>query len=245
MAGLGTRFKNAGIETPKPLIEVDGITLAEHSINTLNIPGNFIFITRDFDNLDDNKRLTNILDSSTNGNFAEIRVHGKQLGAAHTAMTAEKYIDPDQPLIITNCDQLLRWNSKSFLKFISQSDRQLKLMGHSGGLDGAIVLYKSQNPGHSFAKLDGVKVLEVVEKKPISNDALIGVHYWKRAKDFFDSARLAIKEYEDLGYPECYISITYNYLINSGKNIHAYFIEDNEYIPLGTPEDVRSYNDRS
>ena len=43
MLGLGQRFKD-NTDVPKPLIEVDGKTLIEHSIESLNIKGKYIFI---------------------------------------------------------------------------------------------------------------------------------------------------------------------------------------------------------
>ena len=46
MAGLGTRFSSEGFDVPKPLIEVGGKTLIEHSIDSLNLNGRYIFITR-------------------------------------------------------------------------------------------------------------------------------------------------------------------------------------------------------
>ena len=50
MAGLGSRVKDEGFELPKPLIEVNNKTLIEHSVDTLGIKGQYIFITRDFEN---------------------------------------------------------------------------------------------------------------------------------------------------------------------------------------------------
>ena len=50
MAGLGSRFKIEGFDTPKPLIQVAGKTLVEHSIDSLNINGRYIFITRKYEN---------------------------------------------------------------------------------------------------------------------------------------------------------------------------------------------------
>ncbi len=61
MAGLGSRFQNAGVTTPKPLIVVDGKTLIEHSVDSLGIDGKYIFITRVYDDPQDNERLTSIL----------------------------------------------------------------------------------------------------------------------------------------------------------------------------------------
>ena len=43
MAGLGSRFQNAGVTTPKPLIVVNGKTLIEHSVDSIGIDGKYIF----------------------------------------------------------------------------------------------------------------------------------------------------------------------------------------------------------
>ena len=41
----------------------------------------------------------------------------------------------------------------------------------------AVVTYKSRNKKNSFAKVKNDLVLKIVEKKVISNNALIGIHY--------------------------------------------------------------------
>ncbi len=229
MAGQGSRFSKAGFDLPKPLIVANGKTLAEHSIESLGIDGKFIFITRTFDNPEHNDALTAIFEKTCK-NFIEVRVDGEHLGAAHSASFAEKYIDTSEPLIITNCDQHLDWNSKIFLDFIEANDP-----------DGAVVLYKSDNPKNSFALIQNETIVAIAEKQPISSDALIGVHYWKNGSDFFNSARHLINDFEDQGYPECYVSVTYNYMIKDGKSVYPYFIMNNEYKSLGTPRDLEEY----
>jgi NDP-sugar pyrophosphorylase family protein len=44
MAGLGSRFKTEGFKLPKPIIEVNGKTLIEHSVSTLGVEGNYILL---------------------------------------------------------------------------------------------------------------------------------------------------------------------------------------------------------
>ena len=61
MAGLGSRFAKVGINEPKPLIKVFGKTLIEHSINSFNVEGRFIFITREFENSSYNDELSALL----------------------------------------------------------------------------------------------------------------------------------------------------------------------------------------
>lgn len=228
MSGLGSRFKSAGIDTPKPLIKVDGKTLIEHSVESLGIDGQYIFVTRKYDNEDHNKSLSKIL-KSLKPDSIEIMLDKNQLGAADAALYAKDYIGDDS-LIITNCDQRLEWNSDDFMSFISSSN-----------CDGAVVLFKSSDPKNSFAKLSGNRVIEIAEKKVISNNALFGLHYWKNGKDFVQSAIKLLAEYKQKDLKECYVSETYNYILED-KNIQSYFIKNNQFHLLGTPEDIDTFN---
>ena len=60
MAGLGSRFTSKGINTPKPLIFIDNKTMIEHAVESLNIEGRYIFITRKYNNIEYNKKFKNI-----------------------------------------------------------------------------------------------------------------------------------------------------------------------------------------
>ena len=225
MAGLGSRFSKNGIKTPKPLIKVDGKTLIEHSVNSLGISGRYIFITRKFDNEKYNIELSNLL-KKLQPDSIEIMIDHVTSGCSETCLYAEDIINNDDPLIITNCDQLMQWDSESFNDLINSN------------VDGAVVLYKSKDPKNSFAKINNEKITKIVEKDPISDNALVGIHYWKRGKDFVESSKDLMNHFRNSGLPECYISETYNFLIERGKTISPFFISKNSYIPLGTPEDV-------
>ena len=64
--------------------------------------------------------------------------------------------------------------------------------------------------------------LELAEKKPISNLALIGLHYWKHGKDFVVSAEELISRGNKSGN-EYYIAPTYNILIENSKKKYKGF----------------------
>ena len=117
MAGLGTRFANEGFNLPKPLIETNSKTLIEHSISTLGIEGNYIFITRKYKNKSDNIFLSKRL-KEIQPNCTEIILDKPTRGAAETVLLAKEYIDSN-PLIITNCDQITDWDANKFKEFIS------------------------------------------------------------------------------------------------------------------------------
>lgn len=229
MAGLGSRFKDEGFELPKPLIEVNDKTLIEHSVNTLGIKGKYIFITREFENPKHNELLTQKL-KQIQPDCIEIKLNQYTRGAIETCLSAEQYINTKEPLIITNCDQITDWDVDDFLDFISNPN-----------IDGVVVTYSSTNPKNSFAVVENHHVVELVEKKAVTNIALIGVHYWKQGLDFISSAKKLLNDFELKGRPECYISESYNYLIKEGLRIKNYHIGENQYISLGTPYDLKIY----
>ena len=227
MAGMGQRFKSEGFTSEKPLIELMGKTLIEHSIESLKIEGNFIFITREYDDPSSNQILSDIL-KRLKPDSIEIKLKNITTGSIETALSAQHLIDNNDPLIITNCDQRLEWDSEPFIEFISDDD-----------IDGCVVTFDSDNPKNSFALIgeDGF-VTEFAEKNPISRNALIGLHYWKSGSEFVKSAKKLFETFKTNNKPECYISESYNFLIEENKKIRCYEINNNEFISLGTPYDL-------
>lgn len=227
MAGEGSRFKIRGYKKPKPLIKIKGKTMIELSIETLDLEGQYIFLVRKYEKEEFNQELKKILKKVVE-NPIIITVDYLTEGATATCLIAKKHINNDNPLIITNCDQVMDWAGKKFVNSIKESD------------DGIVVTYDSTNPKNSFIKLKNGKGIEVAEKKPISDIALVGIHYWKKGKDFVKSAehlmRHKIKEKN-----EYYIAPTYNPLIKEGKTIRNYHLEKGQYQSLGSPEDVKIY----
>jgi NDP-sugar pyrophosphorylase family protein len=229
MAGAGSRFQKVGIKMPKPLIQVAGKTLIEHSINSFNVDAKFIFVTRKSDDEDIDSELSTLL-KKLRPESVQIQTDFLTSGASQTCLLAQSEIDPNDELVIYNCDQIIRWNPNDFLTFV-----------HNNACDGAVVLYHSKDPKNSFAEVIDGQITKLIEKNPISDNALIGFHYWRYARDFIESAKALTGEFQISGRPECYISETYNFMIASGKNIAPYWVSPNVYVPLGTPEDVNLY----
>lgn len=229
MAGEGTRIKIFGIDVPKPLLNIGGETMAEHSIKSLNIDGRFIFITKKYNDKKYNQLLSKILKKNKQDSI-EIMLDKVQYGASDSVLYAEEYINNEDPLIILNCDQKINWNANDFLKFVNDEN-----------CDGAVVVFDSQSDKYSYAKTVGNKVIEIKEKVVISNNALAGIHYWKHGRDFVDSAKKVLALYHDKKIKECYISNTYSFLLKD-KNILTYKIKSDDFFNLGEIEDIYKYN---
>lgn len=223
MAGLGSRFTAGRYDKPKPLIDVNGKPMIQVAVETLGLEGNFIYVVQK------SHRMTELLTKITPG-CKVVEIDELTDGAAATALLAKEFINSSDPLIITNCDQAMDWNPEDFLAFVESVDQ-----------DGSIVTYKSDDLKNSFAKVEDGWVTQVVEKKPLSDIALIGVHYWAEGSLFVDSAEWLMNNFKTLGYKEAYVSTTYQYLIDNGAKISSYMLEPGGYIPLGTPADLDLY----
>jgi hypothetical protein len=110
-----------------------------------------------------------------------------------------------------------------------------------GAMDGQILTFRSTHPRWSFVrKSPGDEVLEVAEKRPISDEATVGLYYFRKAKDFFSGAEavllkgLRTKE-------QFYVSSVYNELILQGKRIGCHRLPDGAVYKLSSPEDVAEF----
>jgi len=225
MAGQGSRFIDAGYTFPKPLIEVKQKPMIQLVVESLNIKGKYIFLVKKEHYEKYNfKNFLNILAPNS-----EIVIVNKLTeGAACTVLLAEKFINNNKPLIIANSDQYIEWNSsETMYSFVSSK------------IDGGILTFKALHPKWSYAKVDkNNQVLEVAEKKVISNNATVGVYYWKKGSDFVKYARDMIKKNFRVN-DEFYVCPVYNQAINDKKIIKIK--EVNSMWGLGTPEDLKFF----
>lgn len=227
MAGRGERFLKDGYTRPKPLINVNNKTMIEYAIESLNLSGNFIFIVYKYSNDSLNQELDSILRKYSNN---IISIDYITEGPASSALLAKDYINNDDPLVITNCDQIMEWDSYDFINYTNQSN-----------LDGLVVTYESNTPKNSYIKLNQFGLGEkLAEKEVISNHSLNGIHYWKKGKYFINSTEEMIEQ-EIRCNGEFYISLTYNQMIDKGLNVGVYHIDNNQHHAVGTPEDLEKY----
>ena len=233
MAGEGSRFAAAGYTTPKPFIDVNGKTMVEQVLDNLACPdAHFILIARK-KHMDDQASLVDRIRSRYNARF--IPVERLTQGTACTVLFARKEINNDTPLIIANSDQLV---DLSMADFIEDSRKR--------GLDGSILTFvdRHRDPKWSFARLNRHNhVVEVKEKKAISDIATVGIYLFTRGHYFVDAAIDMIIEDERVN-DEFYTCPTYNYIIREGKKIGVFHIDPEQMHGLGTPDDLNAYLNR-
>lgn len=225
MAGLGSRFVDAGYKDIKPMIDIAGKPMIERVIESVGIDGNWVFIVqkghRESYNLDVFLRNLRpdcvIVDTG----------YGPTEGAACSVLLAKEYIDNDLPVIVINSDNIIDWDTTLYNEI------------DAGMADGLILCFKDSDPKWSFAKIDinGI-VTEVAEKNPISDNATAGLYIWKEGRNFVQAAEQMIeKNIRVKG--EFYLCPVYNENILLGHRIKIGIV--NEMHGVGTPEDLRIY----
>ena len=230
MAGRGSRFKEQGYTDSKPFIDVNGKPMVARVIENLNIEFDsrfeFIIICQqeDFEKYD-----FSIFEKVIgHNNYKVIPLQGTTEGAACTLLTAKKHINTKIPLLTFNSDQLIDYD-------VNNTFSRLSL--HDGGMP----CFYGEGTDWSYAKVgEEGYVVEVAEKKQISNDATAGYYYWNRGSDFVKYAERMIK-LNDRVNNEFYVAPVYNYAIKDGKRIVITKVD--KVYELGTPEYLKSYLD--
>jgi len=228
MSGHGSRFAMAGYSFPKPLTDVRGMPMIQVVVRNLKLDPafcRFVFIVQKehYDKYD----LENLLSRIAPG-CKIIKVDGVTEGAACSAMLAKEYIDNEDPLILCNSDQHMVWDHNAFF-------HQME----SPNIDGGIVCFKASHPKWSYAKLDNDGfVIEVAEKRVISEFGTTGLYLYRKGSDFVKYAEQMIQKNIRVN-GEFYIAPIFNEAIADGKKIRIF--QAQQMNSLGVPEDLEYF----
>jgi dTDP-glucose pyrophosphorylase len=228
MAGKGQRFYEKGYHIPKPFIDVHGKMMIERVLDNLQLPNAKYFLIALHDHLKNYKPYIDKINSNYDSEI--IPIERTTDGPACTVLAAHRQINNEVPLLIANSDQIVD---------IEISDYTNDCLKRN--LDGSIMTFKDTDPKWSFAKVNekGL-VTEVKEKVPISNNATVGIYYFRAGKLFCEGAMDMIAA-ADKTNSEYYVCPIYNYVIRQGKNIGIFEIDLRKMHGTGTPEDLEEY----
>lgn len=227
-AGLGSRFRAIGVDTPKPLIPVLDIPMIGWVIANFQLtPQDEIWIiTRKEDQIPTKmesfvSKIKNVI------HFIELDELTD--GAATTLQCALDQIPIEEAVLSANSDQFVSSDISQFIESV-----------RSGKSDGQILTMNASDSKWSYVERnsDG-EVINVVEKIAVSNEATVGVYGWKSAT----IAKNAINAMKEDGLKvngEFYVAPSYTYLLKQGGKISTFCVGDVEtdVHGLGTPEDL-------
>jgi UDP-N-acetylglucosamine diphosphorylase / glucose-1-phosphate thymidylyltransferase / UDP-N-acetylgalactosamine diphosphorylase / glucosamine-1-phosphate N-acetyltransferase / galactosamine-1-phosphate N-acetyltransferase len=223
MAGNGSRFSAAGYSDPKPLVDVRGKPMFVQAVDNIGLEfDEMIFIVQKSHNIRDR-----VLEYYPNAHVVEI--DGITQGAACSVLLADPYISDEDAVFVSNCDQLIQWDTNDFKTKMDN--------------DGIILTFDcpNRNPKWSFAQTDTIgRVVRVAEKDPISELATTGHYYWSHWITFKNSVNEMIQN-NDRFNNEFYLCPTFNYTINHGGHVVTSHVT--EMHGLGTPEDLQKWLD--
>lgn len=232
LAGAGLSFQKAGYSFPKPLIDIAGKPMIQAVIENLKpkLKHKFILICKE-EHYEKYALYQNFA-NATDNNYEVVRLTAPTKGAACAVLTGADYINNEDELVIANADQLVDVPLDKFVNFARE-----------GKLDGAIITFKSNHPRWSYALTDkDGNVLQTAEKRVISDNATVGIYYFRTGRSFVEAAGRMIEK--DITFNgDFYVCPVYNELILAEKIVKIFPIKNSQMHSLGTPEDVKEYLD--
>jgi NDP-sugar pyrophosphorylase family protein len=237
MAGRGQRFLDAGYDTPKPLIVVDGKTIIEHVILNFSQDDDFAFGCNE-----QHLKTTNMEDllRKNTSKLQIIPMPYKKEGPIYGLRKMINEINDDEKTVVNYCDFSWKWDYNDFKNKIRETD-----------CDGAVICYKGFHPHllgeGNYATLDsnGLWMKEIKEKHSwhktkFEDWSSSGTYYFKKGAYLKKYLAEIEKRPEWKINGEFYVSQLFQLMKEDGLNIYIYEIPF--MLQWGTPQDLEEYN---
>lgn len=240
MTGLGSRFKNAGYEELKPMIQVGGKSIIDWVTKIFDKQEDHFVLICQTKHIEDG--LLNIDYLKSLGNNVDILSvrDWKKLGPAYEIFLMEDILSTSEECIISYCDYFVDWDYKLFLKGIKDKN-----------FDGAIPCYQGFHPHlldrtHLYAacKTDNKDQLVTIKEKHTwykditKNKYSPGIYYFRDKVEMFHAIKRMVNCNDSIN-KEFYVSLIYNYLEKGSKVWCPTNI--NSFCQWGTPQDLQEY----
>jgi CTP:molybdopterin cytidylyltransferase MocA len=233
MAGDSQRFEEAGYGYPKNLVEIDGLALVERVVACLapltEAGARLVFVVRrsEADAFHTDEVLRLLVPEAM-----VVTVPNLESGAACAALLAIEQVDPEQPLLVFNGDQIVAADLNAVVADFGARD-----------LDGGVVVFRAVHPRWSYVRTgpDGL-VVEAAEKRPISTLATAGTYYFRRGADFFEAAMAMVRKDAHV-QGRFFVCPAFNELVLRQRRVGVHEIDRADYFSLATPQGVSAYEE--
>lgn len=237
MSGFGERFRRAGYQVPKPLIEVDGKPIIAHVIAMFPGETNFIFICNEEHLNNPSYKMREILNRfCPDGLIVSIAPH--KLGPVYAVLEASKHINLSKPTIVNYCDFTCYWDWQYFKKWVKDIN-----------CSGAVPAYRGFHPhslgttNYAYIREKNNFILDIQEKKPYTNNrmqeyASSGTYYFSSGALMLEAFEMTIKNDINIG-GEYYVSLAYKHLLTKKLAVSVYELQ--HFMQWGTPDDLEEY----
>jgi dTDP-glucose pyrophosphorylase len=193
MAGLGSRFADAGFLLPKPLIPVSGKPMIKRAIEGMPPSDKWIFIVRQ-EHIDE--FAIDAVIKETIPEATIISVSQTTEGQASTVILTMPYLDPNEEVFISACDNTFVYNKGTYdeLKSDSSVDSIVWTFTERESLRESPKSYgwiKLSNDGQT---IDDMSVKVPISEDPYHDHAVVATFWFRRASDLQSSYDLMVKE---------------------------------------------------
>lgn len=222
LCGFGEQFLEQGYHIPKPLISVHGKYILYHMIDSLQLeeqdrvlcicPFNFRMFELDYPRVE----------------FVYLREPTK--GALHTCFKGlSLYTYQEDALVLMDSDMLYTFDIIRSIKQVLGS-----------GADCAVSIFEdaTKNNAYSFVRLEGERVLEIVEKHRISNHAVSGCYAFRSIELFMEHAKHLCTEGQSCVEESSYLSAIIQYMIGKKYTCKQVSVDMEQLLCCGSPNQL-------
>ncbi len=234
MAGKSKRFRDAGYELPKFLLNIGEKIIIEKVVECFSEEDVFHFIISQ----SQNKKYTN-LNEILNNISKNVELHiidDHELGPVYSILSILDKIS-NEPFIVNYCDFLVQWDYSKFKRMVSNFDLVIPTFTgfHPPNFGETLFAYiKSDKSGN---------LIELREKESFTTNkknelASTGTYYFKDINVFAKYANEIVLDPKRV-LPEAYVSLLANPMVRDGFKVKTYNVD--KFICLGTPHDYEEY----
>lgn len=210
VAGATPYFPADEYPFPKPLIEMAERPMIAWAIDNLKeLEGNpsFVFIAMQEEAA--KYSYEGVFRLLTDDRCDVVKLTARTAGALCSCLLAIEHIDPDEPLLIANYDQVIDGELSDFVSRM----RALEA-------DAGVLTFNATHPRWSYVKTEDGFVVEASEKRVISREAIAGIYWFARGADFIEAAKNVIRAADTLD-GAYFVASSLNQIVLAGKRVAA------------------------
>lgn len=139
-------------------------------------------------------------------------------GALATALLPIELIDSNEPVLLIPTNSVV--DAKSLSEFVFKMVKD--------GVAAGALLFKSDNPGYSYARILNNRVIEFIEKRVVGEMATTGVFYFRDKETLLECAKWAFVN-SQITNSQFFIAPSLNYVLTSGQEVGFSQIDKAKY----------------
>lgn len=234
MAGKGNRFLQELYNVPKPFIPIMGEPMVISAVKSFPSADRYVFVCRS-DHYNKLKALTDRMFD----NVEIVALDEMTEGQACTCLLAERFIKDQEGLFISSCDYQTIYDEERYQALMADENIDVIIWTFRIGS-----IKKADPAAFAYCRTEGDRVVEVVEKKVISDTphldpAVVGSFTYKRGELFIRGAKRMIEKNIRVNN-EFYVGTSINQLIDAGYRVAAFEVE--KFVSFGNPTELQFFH---